>query len=78
MNKNDKFEINNGWTPERRRRQAERCRQNKPWQKSTGPRSDEGKNAAKMNACKHGMYSAPIKELERLLRLQKLFLDQFM
>ena len=33
------------WTPERRARQAERIRQTKPWEKSTGPRTIEGKAA---------------------------------
>jgi hypothetical protein len=33
----------NGWTLERRARQAELIRQWMPWAKSTGPRSPEGR-----------------------------------
>src|SRR3954451_21000362 len=33
----------NGWTPERRARQAEAIQQWKPWEKSTGPRTTRGK-----------------------------------
>ena len=32
-----------GWTPERRARQAELIRQTKPWEKSTGPKTQTGK-----------------------------------
>lgn len=42
------------WTEERRQRQAELIRQLKPWTKSTGPRSDEGKARASRNAWKGG------------------------
>ena len=33
----------NGWTPERRARQAELIRNWKPWERSTGPRTTDGK-----------------------------------
>ena len=33
----------NGWTPERRARQAERIKQWRPWNRSTGPKTTEGK-----------------------------------
>jgi hypothetical protein len=49
----------------------------KPWKQSTGPKSDEGKEYCKMNAQKHGGYSAEMKELQRLLREQDAFLDDF-
>lgn len=38
------------WTEERRARQAEIIRQNKPWEKSTGPRTEEGKAISSRNA----------------------------
>lgn len=38
------------WTPERRARQAELIRQTKPWEFSTGPRSDAGKAVSARNA----------------------------
>ena len=44
----------NGWTPERRARQAELIRNWKPWQKSTGPRTDEGKARTARNGFKGG------------------------
>ena len=43
------------WTPEARLKQAERIRQWSPWSKSTGPRSEEGKNRSKTNAWKGGV-----------------------
>ena len=45
-------------TPEHRQRQAERIRQWRPWEKSTGPRSADGKAASALNALKHGARSA--------------------
>lgn len=40
------------WTPEARARQAERIREWKPWEQSTGPKTDEGKRISRMNALK--------------------------
>lgn len=40
----------NGWTPERRKKQSEAIRQWQPWNKSTGPRTAEGKAIASQNA----------------------------
>lgn len=45
----------NGWTPERRARQAKLIRQWRPWEQSTGPRSSEGKAVASRNAWDGGM-----------------------
>ena len=44
----------NGWTLERKARQAELIRQWKPWAKSTGPRSDQGKERVARNAWRGG------------------------
>ena len=66
--------IKNGWTPERRKRQSERIRQQKPWEHSTGPRSTAGKEASKNNNLKHGWRSAPVRELENILHEQRKFL----
>ena len=41
---------NNGWTPERRKRQAELIHLWQPWQNSSGATTQEGKERAKMNA----------------------------
>lgn len=45
----------NGWTLERRRRQAELIRQWKPWEKATGPRTAAGKGLVSRNAYKGGV-----------------------
>jgi hypothetical protein len=42
------------WTPERRRRQAELIKSWKPWEKSTGPRTSEGKARVSRNAWRGG------------------------
>jgi len=42
----------NGWTPERRARQAAMIRTWKPWEKSTGPKTDEGKAVVSHNHLK--------------------------
>jgi hypothetical protein len=42
----------NGWTPERRARQAELIRNWKPWQRATGPNTPEGKARTARNGFK--------------------------
>ena len=59
----------NGWTPERRARQAELIRQWQPWKQSTGPKSSEGKGAAARNAWKGGVRPL-LRDLARGLREQ--------
>ena len=44
----------NGWTKERRARQAELIRGRQPWAKSTGPKSDQGKERVARNAWRGG------------------------
>ena len=61
----------NGWTPQRRKKQAEMIRNWQPWKSSTGAKTKAGKAVSKMNAHKHGLYSAEIKALEKALRDQK-------
>jgi len=57
----------NGWTTERRARQAELIRNWKPWERSTGPRTAEGKALVAQNGYKGG--SRPmLRALSRLLR----------
>lgn len=57
-------EMENGWTPERRARQAALIRTWKPWQRATGPRTLEGKATASRNAYKGGHWLM-LRELSR-------------
>ena len=51
------------WTEEARKRQSELIRRHKPWTKSTGPKTEEGKHCSSRNAVKHGMRSATVRKL---------------
>ena len=57
----------NGWSEERRRAQAEAIRAWRPWERSTGPRTAEGKARASRNAWKGGL-RALLRRLAKLLR----------
>ena len=59
----------NSWTPERRQRQAELIKTWKPWEQSTGPRTEEGKAKASKNAFK-GCLRPALRELARVLQEQ--------
>ncbi len=39
------------------KKQAAICRQNKPWEQSTGPKTPEGKAATQANGLKHGLFT---------------------
>ncbi len=69
--------MSKGWTEERRKAQAERCRSNKPWEKATGPKTDKGKARSSMNAFKHGDRCRVFDHYSTLLRLNNQFLQQF-
>ena len=56
----------NGWTLERRKRQAELIRSWKPWERSTGPKSPEGKLQVARNAWRGG-HRQKLRELSRLV-----------
>lgn len=64
--------MTNGWTPERRARQAELIRQWQPWAKSTGPTSEEGKVVASRNAYKGG-FRPQLRELAKALKEQEVW-----
>lgn len=71
--------MGNGWTPERRARQAELIRNWRPWERSTGPRSKVGKARAARNAFKGGTWRelrAILKEMNGLLRKHTVVLRQ--
>lgn len=63
------------WTEERRAAQRERIQQTKPWLKSTGPKTEEGKKRVRMNALKHGNRSEEVKKIREVLRLNREFRD---
>lgn len=63
-----------GWSTERRRKQAQNCKETKPWKHTTGPKTEDGKAVIARNALKHGLYSADIYHLKQLLRQQAAFL----
>ncbi len=61
------------WTPERRAAQSERIRTLKPWLKSTGPRTKNGKKRASQNAVKHERRRAEMEKTIRLLKASREF-----
>ena len=63
------------WTEERRKKQAEAIRRWKPWEKSTGPKTEKGKEASRLNAYKHGAYEAGSAEIREVLRLNAAFVS---
>ena len=65
---------NKGWSERRRKQQACNARRNKPWTRSTGPKSDAGKAVSSMNAYKHGHYTAAYQAVRAALRLNRDFL----
>ena len=68
-----------GWTPERRKRQSEAIRRWKPWNQSTGPKSQEGKAAVASNAWTGGerpRLRQAIKELNEVMRKQRDWLGR--
>ena len=72
-----KKKVGKGWSAERRKAQAERCRQNKPWEKSTGPITPRGKSKSSMNALKSGAHSRKMKEFVKMLQANRAFLKHF-
>lgn len=62
------------WTDEARRKQAAIQKTRQSWKHSTGPRTAAGKARARMNAYRHGLYSAPAVALNRVLKDHRAFL----
>lgn len=60
------------WSPERRQRQSLLIRQWKPWAKSTGPRSLDGKERVSRNAWKGG-HRPELRELARMVNAEVQF-----
>ena len=59
----------NGWTLERRAKQAESIRLWKPWKQSTGPKSVEGKERVSRNAWTGG-HRAQLRQLVKLVNAE--------
>ena len=59
----------NGWTKERRERQAELIRNWQPWAKSTGPKSTEGKERVARNAWRGG-HRQKLRELSSMVNAE--------
>lgn len=57
------------WTTERRKKQAELIRTWRPWESSTGPKTDGGKAAVSANAYKGGQRQK-LRELVSLVNKQ--------
>jgi hypothetical protein len=62
------------WTPAERQRQSELIKSWKPWQQSTGPKTEEGKVAVSQNGYKGGLREV-LRELSKLLKKQKEFIE---
>ena len=60
----------NGWTLERRAKQAERIREWRPWERSSGPKTETGKAVVARNAWKGGTRQV-LRELSRALSEQR-------
>jgi hypothetical protein len=61
--------MENGWTSERRARQAALIRQWMPWEKSTGPKSPEGRQRVSRNAWTGG-HRQQLRELSKLVNAE--------
>ena len=61
-------------TPEHRAKRAELIRRWKPWEKSTGPKSPEGKARSAMRGYKGG-WRDQLRDLRRILRDQGQVLE---
>jgi hypothetical protein len=64
------------WTEERRQAAAARCRANKPWTQSTGPKTVEGKIRSSYNALKTGEFSVDFRHAHQMIKLNALFLAE--
>ncbi len=59
----------NGWATERKARQAALIRTWRPWERSTGPTTADGKAVASGNAWKGG-HLARLREMKRLVNAE--------
>ena len=66
--------MTKGWTEERRRKQAEAIKKWKPWEKSTGPRTEAGKARTRLNACEDHSGMELAIEANKMLRGHRIYL----
>jgi translation initiation factor 2 beta subunit (eIF-2beta)/eIF-5 len=59
------------WTPEERLKQAEAIRRWKPWEKSTGPKTAQGKAKVRLNGLKTGEHTASMRNMRSMLNRMK-------
>ena len=71
----------NGWTPERRQQQRDAIQRWKPWERSTGPKTDDGKRRSAKNSTVTGIHSAEnraiVREIREQLRAAQELLNRF-
>ncbi|MBX2834485.1 MAG: hypothetical protein KTR28_05900 [Micavibrio sp.] len=63
------------WPEKRRQMQAKINNKTRPWEKSTGPKSDAGKAKSSANALKHGARSTAFINLRKALMANEKRLD---
>ena len=61
--------MGNGWTLERRAKQAEAIKRWKPWNQSTGPKSATGKERVSRNAWTGG-HRQQLRDLSKLVNAE--------
>ena len=64
------------WTEEQRRRQREAIRRWKPWERSTGPQTAEGKAKVSRNGDKGGMWAKDLADLRELRKTANALLKE--
>lgn len=76
--------MTKGWTEERRQKARERILKNKPWEKSTGPRTAEGKRKSSLNAVKHGgrsriweVYIQKVLDMNEIVNAQAVIISEY-
>ena len=72
--------MSNGWTPERKAKQAVAIQRWKPWQRATGPKTPQGKATVSRNALKGGQRPAlrqTIAILKQYFKGNQDFLGEF-
>lgn len=71
--------MSSGWTPERRAKQAQAISRWKPWERSTGSRTEEGKSRTSRNAFKGGHWlilRRLVKAMNQAIREQQQGLER--